>query len=131
MATDEQIKANQENSKHSKGPVSKSGLETSSKNSTKHGFTAHTLVLRPEEEEPFREFQAKHLEKYQPVDVDEEYCAHQIIDNRWRLIQITATETALRTRLPHPRRKIHRHAPSGQGIRHDPRPNRHRKTERA
>ena len=95
MATDEQIKANQENSKHSKGPVSKSGLETSSKNSTKHGFTAHTLVLRPEEEEPFREFQAKHLEKYQPVGVDEEYCAHQIIDNRWRLIQITATETAL------------------------------------
>ena len=95
MATDEQIKANQENSKHSKGPVSKSGLETSSKNSTKHGFTAHTLVLRPEEEEPFREFQAKHLEKYQPVDVDEEYCAHQIIDNRWRLIQITATETAI------------------------------------
>ena len=95
MATDEQIKANQENSKHSKGPVSKSGLETSSKNSTKHGFTAHTLVLRPEEEEPFREFQAKHLAKYQPVDVDEEYCAHQIIDNRWRLIQITATETAI------------------------------------
>jgi len=94
MTTDEQIKANQENSKKSKGPVTQAGLHNSSKNSTKHGFTAHKLVLRPEEEEPFREFQAKHLEKYQPVGVDEEYCAHQVIDNRWRLIQITATETA-------------------------------------
>jgi len=95
MATDEQIKANQENSKLSKGPVSKSGLERSSQNATKHGFTGHTLLLPPEEEEPFRDFQAKHLAKYQPVGVDEEACAYQIIDNRWRLNQITATEAAI------------------------------------
>jgi len=95
MATDVQIKANQENSKHSKGPVTQTGLERSSKNATKHGFTGHTLLLPPEEEEPFREFQARHLAKYQPVGVDEEANAYQIIDNRWRLNQITATEAAI------------------------------------
>jgi len=95
MTTDEQIKANQENSKLSSGPRSPEGLKKSSQNATKHGFTGHTLLLPPEEEEPFRDFQAKHLAKYQPVGIDEEACAHQIIDNRWRLNQITATEAAI------------------------------------
>lgn len=38
MASDEQIKANQENSKLSSGPTSPSGLKKSSQNATKHGF---------------------------------------------------------------------------------------------
>jgi len=66
MATDEQIKANQQNSKLSSGPRSDAGLKSSSKNAQKHGFTGHTLLLPPEEEEPFREFKAKHLAELAP-----------------------------------------------------------------
>jgi hypothetical protein len=95
MATEDQIKANQENSKLSSGPRSESGLKSSSQNATKHGFTGHTLCLPPEEEEPFREFKEKHLTELQPVGVNEEACAYQIVDNRWRLNQITATEAAI------------------------------------
>ena len=95
MATDEQIKANQQNSRFSTGPRSDAGLKSSSKNANKHGFTGHTLLLPPEEEEPFREFKEKHMAELQPVGVNEEACAYQIIDNRWRLNQITATEAAI------------------------------------
>jgi len=95
MATDEQIKANQQNSKLSSGPRSDAGLKSSSKNAQKHGFTGHTLLLPPEEEEPFREFKAKHLAELAPAGVNEEASAYQIIDNRWRLNQITATEAAI------------------------------------
>jgi len=95
MATDEQIKANQQNSKLSTGPRSDAGLNTSSQNANKHGFTGHTLLLPPEEEEPFRLFKEKHLTELAPVGVNEEASAYQIIDNRWRLNQITATEAAI------------------------------------
>ena len=95
MATDEQIKANQQNAQLSSGPRSQEGLKKSSQNANKHGFTGHTLLLPPEEEEPFREFKEKHLAELQPVGVSEEACAYQVIDNRWRLNQITATEAAI------------------------------------
>ena len=95
MATDEQIKANQQNSKLSTGPRSDAGLNTSSQNANKHGFTGHTLLLPPEEEEPFRLFKEKHITELAPVGVNEEAAAYQIIDNRWRLNQITATEAAI------------------------------------
>jgi len=94
MPTEEQIKANQENSKLSSGPRSPEGLKKSSQNSHKHGFTGHTLLLPPEEEEPFRIFKENHLTELQPVGANEESCAYQIIDNRWRIHQITATEAA-------------------------------------
>jgi len=94
MATDEQIKANQQNAQHSSGPRSPEGLKKSSQNSHKHGFTGHTLLLPPEEEEPFRIFKENHLTELQPVGANEESCAYQIIDNRWRIHQITATEAA-------------------------------------
>jgi len=95
MATEDQIKANQQNSKLSSGPRSDAGLKSSSQNATKHGFTGHTLLLPPEEEEPFRLFKEKHLIELAPVGVNEEASAYQIIDNRWRLNQITATEAAI------------------------------------
>jgi hypothetical protein len=95
MSSDAQFKANQQNSKFSTGPRSDAGLKSSSQNANKHGFTGNTLLLPPEEEEPFREFKEKHLTELQPVGVNEEACAYQIIDNRWRLNQITATEAAI------------------------------------
>ncbi len=66
MATGEQIKANQQNSKFSTGPRSEAGLKSSSKNANEHGFTGHTLLQPPGEEEPFRVFKEKHLAEPPP-----------------------------------------------------------------
>jgi hypothetical protein len=93
MATDEQIKANQENSQLSTGP-SESGKQRSKLNSTKHGFTGQTVVLTESEKEPYRLFTEKHLKQLKPVGVDEEHFAHSVIDCRWRIHQISATEAA-------------------------------------
>jgi len=94
MATIDQITANQENAQHSTGPRSEAGKQRSKLNSTKHGFTGQTVVLTEAETEPYRLFTEKHLAQLKPVGVNEDHLAYSIIDSRWRMHQISATEAA-------------------------------------
>jgi hypothetical protein len=95
MASIEQINANRENSKHSTGPTSSSGLEISSQNARKHGFTGKSLNLPPDELDPYEKHVAGHLQHIKPVGTPELDLAHSYIDYRWKLHQLNNLEEEL------------------------------------
>jgi hypothetical protein len=95
MASNPQITANRQNAQHSTGPVTEEGRRRSALNSTHHGFTGHSVVLTPEEAEPYREFNEQYLKDLAPVGGQEQQLARSIIDARWRINQLHTTESGL------------------------------------
>jgi hypothetical protein len=57
MSTEQQSEASRINGAKSQGPQTPEGLEASSRNSLKHGFSAKTLILQNESSERFLEAQ--------------------------------------------------------------------------
>jgi hypothetical protein len=94
MATEAQIKANQQNAKLSSGP-SDAAKEHTKLNATKHGYTGRTIVLCESEAEPYRLFTESHHAEFAPVGPTEEHLVQAIVDNRWRSHKIFADEAAL------------------------------------
>jgi hypothetical protein len=92
MASNEQINANRENCKLSTGPTSSSGLEISSQNARKHGFTGKSLNLPPDEIDNYEKHVAGHLRHIKPVGTPELDLAYSYIDYRWKLHQLNSTE---------------------------------------
>jgi hypothetical protein len=86
---------NQKNAQHSTGPRSQAGLQRSSLNATRHGFTGQTLVLPASEAEAYKSFSENFLKEIAPVGAMETCLAHSIMQNRWRKHQIASTEAGL------------------------------------
>ncbi len=92
MATTEQINANRENAKHSSGPVSDAGKETSSRNATRHGFTGLSIVVTPDERFAYLAHVQSCIAQYEPADHQQEQLAHQLADLEWSLHQISVQQ---------------------------------------
>jgi hypothetical protein len=89
MATEAQIKANQENAQHSTGATTEAGSARSSQNATRHGYTGRSLVLRPEEIEDYNAHVAAYIADYEPTTVRQRQLVQQKADLDWSLHQIS------------------------------------------
>jgi len=90
MATTEQINANRENAKHSSGPASDAGKQTSSRNATRlHGpiHRRHSRRTRT-----LRTSRPASPAQYEPTNHQQEQLAHQIADLEWSLHQISVQQ---------------------------------------
>jgi hypothetical protein len=93
MSTNAQIAANQQNAKLSTGPVTDAGLQRSSKNATKHGFTGQSLVITPQEKEAYEAHVQAYMDHHKPVDHKHRELIQQLADSHWSLHQIFVQQT--------------------------------------
>jgi len=95
MSTSARVEANRQNAQSSTGPRTAEGLQKSSLNAIRHGFTGQTMLVTESEAEPYRLFTEGFLKELAPVGVHETALAHSIMNNRWRTQQISAMESAI------------------------------------
>jgi hypothetical protein len=95
MATEKQSAANRKNALKSLGPTSVLGKMISSRNSTRHGFYATSVVLPDEDHDVFVRFARRLVTVYAPADVLEEEQVRTIIETRWQLRRATKVDTEL------------------------------------
>lgn len=94
MATEAQIKANQENAKKSTGPITKDGKQRSSMNAMTHGIFANIPVLPGENEADLNELKAQIIQTLKPTDAIELGFVERIIQSRFRQIRLREAEAA-------------------------------------
>ena len=71
MATEAQIKANQENAKKSTGPTTEEGKQRSSMNAMTHGIFVNIPILPGENEVDLNELKAQIIQALKPTDAIE------------------------------------------------------------
>ncbi len=84
MRTPKQIAASRANGARSKGPVTAEGKRNSSRNSTRHGMFADTLVLERENPAQFRELLNELLNEHKPSTPTQTMLVETIVAARWR-----------------------------------------------
>jgi hypothetical protein len=89
------FEANRQNAQSSTGPRTPEGRQKSALNAVRHGFTGQTMLLTAEETEAYQNFTDGILKDLAPLGVHETAIAHTIINNRWRVNQIAAMESAI------------------------------------
>ncbi len=94
MATDAQIKANQENAKKSTGPTSIEGKQRSSMNAMTHGIFANIPTLPGEDESFMRNLRENILNTYQPQDAMEQCLVDRIYIAMVRQVRLCEAEAA-------------------------------------
>jgi len=87
-----QIEANRANSKHSTGPKSDDGKQTSALNGFKHGLTGQRMILQPHEIETYRRLTEALRAQYQPETEIENQLVQHIINSNMRLHRIAAID---------------------------------------
>ncbi len=95
MATPNQIRANRENARKSTGPKSALGKRISSRNATRHGFYATSVLLPEEDPEEFVRLGRRLALAYSPCGVLEEEQVRTIIETRWQLRRANVVDTEL------------------------------------
>ncbi len=88
MSTAKQIQESRANGAKSKGPVTAQGKINSSRNSTRHGLLAETIVLEAEKEGAFIEFLQELFEEHQPQTPTEAMLVDTIAAASWRQSRI-------------------------------------------
>ncbi len=94
MATEAQIKANQENAKKSTGPVTSEGKEISSMNAVTHGIFSKIPLLPGENQEQFKLLEEEIIKAYQPTDAMEFHLIQRIYLTCMRQIRLREAEAA-------------------------------------
>jgi hypothetical protein len=84
MRTPKQTEASRANGAKSKGPVTPQGKINSSRNSTRHGMFADTIVLEAEDREPFLQLLVELFEEHQPRTRTEVMLVETLAAARWR-----------------------------------------------
>lgn len=92
MASAAQVTANTANAKFSTGPKTDAGKDNAKRNAFKHGLTAATLVLSPEDMAIYETFSSGLLLEWKPVGPRESQLARILVDAHWRLNGIPAFE---------------------------------------
>jgi hypothetical protein len=95
MANEKQIKANRANAAKSTGPTSPVGKTIASRNSTRHGFYATSVLLPDEDREAFIRMGRRIAAFYSPSSVLEEEQVRTIIETRWQLRRADLVDTEL------------------------------------
>jgi hypothetical protein len=94
MSTPKQISVSRANGAKSKGPVTDQGKLNSSRNSTRHGLLAATIVLEAEQTEPFLEMVQELYEEHRPETPTEKMLVETIASARWRQDRIWEMQKA-------------------------------------
>jgi hypothetical protein len=94
MATDAQIKANQENAKKSTGPSTEEGKQRSSMNAMTHGIFSTIPLLPGEKLEQFKLLEEEIIKAYQPTDAMECLLVQRIYLTCMRQIRLREAEAA-------------------------------------
>ncbi len=84
MRAPKQIAASRVNGARSKGPATPEGKRNSSRNSTRHGMFADTLVLEKENPTQFHELLNELLDEHQPSTPTHTLLVETIVAARWR-----------------------------------------------
>ena len=94
MATEAQIKANQENAKKSTGPATSEGKQRSSMNAMIHGIFSKIPLLPGENQEQFKLLEDEIIKAYQPTDAMEYHLVQRIYLTCIRQIRLREAEAA-------------------------------------
>ena len=94
MATEAQIKANQENAKKSTGPKTVEGKQRSSMNAMTHGIFAQIPILPGEDRENLTALADAINQAYNPQDAMEIMLVERIIVASFRQIRLREAEAA-------------------------------------
>ncbi len=86
------LRANRENALHSTGPVTRSGLEKSSRNALKTGLTGDTVLLPDDDAEQYRLHIQLLKAELKPVGELELQLVQRLADAHWRLNRIPTLE---------------------------------------
>jgi hypothetical protein len=95
MATEKQLQANRQNALKSTGPRSLAGKMIASRNSTRHGFYATSILLPEEDREEFLYLARRLVSAYNPSGVREEELVRTIIETRWQLRRANLVDSEL------------------------------------
>ena len=94
MATEAQIKANQENAKKSTGPLTEEGKKISSINAMTHGIFSTIPLLPGENLEQFKLLEEEIIKAYQPTDAMECLLVQRVYLTCMRQIRLREAEAA-------------------------------------
>jgi hypothetical protein len=94
MTTEQQLAANRANAQKSTGPKTPGGKYISSRNGTRDGSFAESIILPGESAERFRKLHASYIDQFQPATVYERDLVETMTVNRWRLRRVWELETA-------------------------------------
>ena len=94
MATEAQIKANQQNAQKSKGPTSVEGKKRSSLNAVTHGIFSNIAILPGEDEAFIQKLREDILATYQPQDTMEQCLVDRIYIAMMRQVRLCQAEAA-------------------------------------
>ena len=94
MATEAQIKANQENAKKSTGPLTEEGKHRSSMNAMTHGIFSKIPLLPGENLEQFKLLEEEIIKAYQPMDAMECLLVQRLYLTCMRQIRLREAEAA-------------------------------------
>jgi hypothetical protein len=84
MRSDKQIQASKTNGARSRGPVTPQGKRNSSRNSTRHGLLAQTVVLEEECADRFQDLLASFMNEYRPRTASQVALVETMAVTRWR-----------------------------------------------
>lgn len=94
MATEAQIKANQENAKKSTGPLTEEGKQRSSMNAMTHGIFSTIPLLPGENLEQIKLLEEEIIKAYQPTDAMESLLVQRVYLTCIRQIRLREAESA-------------------------------------
>lgn len=94
MATEAQIKANQENAKKSTGPLTEEGKQRSSMNAMTHGIFSTITLIPGENLEQFKLLEEEIIKAYQPTDAMECLLVQRVYLTCMRQIRLREAEAA-------------------------------------
>ena len=102
MTSPAQILANRENSKHSTGPRTPEGKQTSSTNAKTHGFNSADPVLPHEDRNQFNALLERYRSDFVPTTAHEEFLVSQMAGARWKLDRVERIENYMLAALDSP-----------------------------
>ena len=93
-SSEKRIAASRANGAKSKGAITTAGKRNSSRNATRHGILATTIVLKGESRERFAELLNSLNAEFQPETATERIFIQKMAASHWRLLRLWAVETA-------------------------------------
>jgi hypothetical protein len=88
--TEEQLRANRENSKRSTGPVTPEGRRKVAMNAIKHSFAGQTMLLQSHEVDAFNRHFESFRKEYRPGTATEQFLVQSLAEISWSTQQVRA-----------------------------------------
>jgi hypothetical protein len=88
--SEEQLRANRENSKRSTGPVTPEGRRKVAMNAIKHSFAGQTMLLQSHEVEAFNRHFESFRKEYRPGTATEQFLVQSLAEISWSTQQVRA-----------------------------------------